>query len=116
MSVLQINALSASIISVLSGQRSLKKAKSQLASMLLQPLRQRLESFEIENPQVAKFIAKSIPAQCPFEREIFLFGRKVAHIPPMCKLNPFYEQLVSLRFRALCYLADRCGEDIQAYC
>lgn len=116
MSVLQINALSASIMSALSGKRSLKKAKSQLASMVLQPLRQRLESFEIENPQVAKFIAKSIPAQCPFERDIVLFGRKVAHIPPMCKLNPFYEQLVSLRFRALCYLADRCGEDIQAYC
>lgn len=115
MSVLQINALSASIVSVLFGKSSLKKAKS-LAPIFLQPLRQRLESFEIQNPQVAKFIAKSIPAQCPFERDIILFGRKVAHIPPMCKLNPFYDQLVGLRFRALCYLADRCGEDIQAYC
>lgn len=115
MSVLQINALSASIVSVLFDKSSQKKAKS-LASIFLQPLRQRLESFEIQNPQVAKFIAKSIPAQCPFERDIILFGRKVAHIPPMCKLNPFYDQLVSLRFRALCYLADRCGEDIQAYC
>jgi hypothetical protein len=34
----------------------------------------------------------------------------------MCKLNPFYEQLVGLRFKALCYLADVCGEDIAAYC
>ncbi|MFY8175362.1 Mo-dependent nitrogenase C-terminal domain-containing protein, partial [Planktothrix agardhii] len=27
-----------------------------------------------------------------------------------------YEELVYLRFQALCYLADECGEDISAYC
>lgn len=85
-------------------------------TLLLQPVRQRLESFEIQNPKVAKLIAKLIPAQCPFERDIMLFGRTVARIPPMCKLNPLYDQFVTLRFRALCYLADQCGEDIQAYC
>ena len=37
-------------------------------------------------------------------------------IPPLCKLNPVYEEVVYLRFRALCYLADCCGEDIQRYC
>jgi Mo-dependent nitrogenase C-terminus len=82
----------------------------------LQPLRQWLDSLEIENRKLALFIAKLIPAQCPFERDIILFGRKVAHIPPMCKLNPFYDQFVGLRFRALCYLVDRCGEDITSYC
>jgi hypothetical protein len=59
--------------------------------------------------------SKMIPAQCPFERDIKIFGRTVAHIPPLCKLNPLYDQLVGLRFRALCYLVDVCGEDIQAY-
>ncbi|MDJ0733294.1 MAG: Mo-dependent nitrogenase C-terminal domain-containing protein [Nostocaceae cyanobacterium] len=83
---------------------------------LLCPLRQWLDSLEIQNRKLAKFIAKLIPAQCPFERDIIIFGRKVAHIPPMCKLNPLYEQLVFLRFRALCYLVDQCGEDIQSYC
>jgi Mo-dependent nitrogenase C-terminus len=83
---------------------------------LLQPLRQRLDSLEIQNRKLAKFIAKMIPAQCPFERDIILFGRKIAHIPPMCKLNPLYDQFVGLRFRALCYLVDQCGEDIQSYC
>ncbi|MBW4611784.1 MAG: Mo-dependent nitrogenase C-terminal domain-containing protein [Desmonostoc vinosum HA7617-LM4] len=83
---------------------------------LLQPLRQWLDELEIQNRKLAKFIAKLIPAQCPFERDIMLFGRTVAHIPPMCKLNPLYEQLVGLRFRALCYLVDQCGEDIQSYC
>ncbi|MBF2008721.1 Mo-dependent nitrogenase C-terminal domain-containing protein [Chlorogloeopsis fritschii PCC 9212] len=83
---------------------------------LLQPLRQWLDSFDIENRQLAKFIAQLIPAQCPFERDIILFGRKIAHIPPLCKLNPFYDQFVGLRFRALCYLVDHCGEDIQSYC
>lgn len=83
---------------------------------LLQPLRQWLDSLEIQNRKFAKFIAKLIPAQCPFERDLTLFGRKIAHIPPMCKLNPLYDQLVGLRFRALCYLVDKCGEDIGSYC
>ncbi|AUT00652.1 nitrogenase [Nostoc sp. CENA543] len=83
---------------------------------LLKPLRQWLDDLEIQNRQLAYFIAKLIPAQCPFERDIVLFGRKIAHIPPMCKLNPLYDQFVGLRFRALCYLVDKCGEDIQSYC
>lgn len=83
---------------------------------LLQPLRQWLDQIEVQNRKLAKFIAKLIPAQCPFERDIVLFGRKIAHIPPMCKINPLYEELVSLRFRALCYLVDQCGEDYQSYC
>jgi hypothetical protein len=82
---------------------------------LLQPVRHWLDGIEIHDPKLARFFSKMIPAQCPFERDIKLFGRKVAHIPPLCKLNPLYEQLVSLRFRALCYLVDQCGEDIQAY-
>jgi hypothetical protein len=57
-----------------------------------------------------------IPAQCPFERDVKLFGHKIVHIPPLCKLNPIYEQLVGLRFRALSYLADDCGEDVSPYC
>lgn len=89
---------------------------SQPKSDLLQPLRQWLDDLQIHNPKLAKLIAKLIPAQCPFERDIMLFGRKIAHIPPMCKLNPLYEQFVGLRFRALCYLVDQCGEDIQSYC
>jgi len=83
---------------------------------LLKPLRQWLDQIEIHSPQIAHFLCQSIPAQCPFERDIYLFRHKVIHIPPLCKLNPLYEQLVSLRFRALCYLAEECGEDISAYC
>ncbi|MFO5439127.1 MAG: Mo-dependent nitrogenase C-terminal domain-containing protein, partial [Dolichospermum sp.] len=83
---------------------------------LLQKLRQYLDDIEIDNRQVAKLIAKLIPAQCPFERDIVVFGHKIAHIPPLCKFNPLYDQFVGLRFRALCYLVDKCGEDIQSYC
>jgi len=85
-------------------------------SDFLQPIRQKLDGMEIQNRKLAKFIAKLIPAQCPFERDIIVFGRKIGHIPPMCKLNPLYDQFVGLRFRALCYLVDQCGEDIQSYC
>lgn len=83
---------------------------------ILHPLRQRLDAIEIHNPQIAHLLCKLIPAQCPFERDVKIFGYFLFHIPPMCKLNPLYEQVVTLRFKSLCYLADICGEDITAYC
>lgn len=76
----------------------------------LQPLRNWLDNVEISDRRLAHLICKLIPGQCPFERDITLFGRTLAHIPPLCKLNPLYEQFVGLRFRSLCYLADVCGE------
>jgi len=81
---------------------------------VLHPVRQWLDEMDINTPYTAKFLCKMIPAQCPFERDIILFGHKVVHIPPMCKINPLYEQLVGLRFRALSYLADRCGLDVSS--
>lgn len=83
---------------------------------LLNPVRSWLDNLEIHDPQIAHFLCKMIPPQCPFERDITLFGRKVVHIPPLCKLNPLYEQMVGLRFRALSYLADECNEDVTPYC
>lgn len=82
---------------------------------VLHPVRFWLDNLEINTPYLARFLCQLIPPQCPFERDIMLFGRKIVHIPPMCKLNPLYEQLVGLRFRALCYLADVCKEDISRY-
>ena len=104
-------------------KRSLAKLRAlnfQLSKLLhslnlLQPVRQWLDHIEICDVKTAQFLSKAIPAQCPFERDIELFGHKIAHIPPLCKLNPLYEQLVGLRFRALCYLVDECGLDIQPY-
>jgi len=83
---------------------------------VLQPLRQWLNKVEISDPKLAHRLCKIIPAQCPFERDVKLFGHTLFHIPPLCKLNPVYEEVVGLRFRALCYLADECGEDITPYC
>jgi hypothetical protein len=80
------------------------------------PIRRWLDKVEVQNPDLAHRICQLIPAQCPFERDVKVFGRTLFHIPPMCKLNPVYDQVVALRFRALCYLADVCGEDISAYC
>ena len=83
---------------------------------LFAPLRQRLDNIEIGDRNFAHRICKLIPSQCPFEREIKLLGRTIIKIPPMCKINPVYNELVALRFRAICYLADICGEDVSAYC
>lgn len=83
---------------------------------LLQPLRHWIDRLNVKDPQFARHLCYLIPSQCPFERDVKLFGRTLFHIPPMCKINPLYEELMMLRFRALCYLADECGEDISAYC
>lgn len=81
----------------------------------LTPVRDWLDGLEVQDPRVARFLCKMIPSQCPFERDVTLFGRKIVHIPPLCKINPLYEQLVGLRFRALSYLADECKEDVSEY-
>ncbi len=83
---------------------------------VLSPVKHWLDDWEVHDPKVARFVCKMIPPQCPFERDVKLFGRKIVHIPPMCQINPLYEQLVGLRFRALSYLADDCGEDVSKYC
>ena len=67
----------------------------------LDGVREWLDQMEPSDPRVAAFIVSLIPSQCPFERDIVLFGHKLVHIPPMCKINPLYEQLVGLRFRCL---------------
>ena len=72
----------------------------------LEPLKQWLDALDPSDPAVAGFIVSLIPAQCPFERDIVLFGHKLVHIPPMCKLNPLYDQLVGLRFRCLGHLPE----------
>ena len=82
----------------------------------LRPLRNWLDNIQVSDRQLAHRLCKHIPAQCPFERDVKLFGKTLFHIPPMCKLNPLYEEVVGLRFRAMCYLADTCGEDISQYC
>ena len=82
---------------------------------ILSPVSRWIDDLSVKNPAQARYIARTIPAQCPFERELSLFGRTVMHIPPLCKLNPLYDEVVALRFRALCYLADECGEDITAF-
>ncbi|MGB3199389.1 MAG: DUF533 domain-containing protein [Nodosilinea sp.] len=80
----------------------------------LKPAREWLDQLEVHDPRLARFVCKLIPSQCPFERDVVLFKKKLMHIPPMCKINPLYDQLVGLRFRALSYLADDCGEDVTA--
>lgn len=78
--------------------------------------RQWLETVEVDDPKIAKLLCLMIPTSCPFEREIKVFEHTLVRIPPLCKLNPFYEQIVALRFKALSYLADECGEDVALYC
>ena len=81
---------------------------------ILSPLRRMVDNAQLKNARIAHIICTIIPCCCPFERSINLFGRTL-HIPPMCKLNPLYDEFVGLRFRALAYLTDVCGEDVTKY-
>lgn len=84
-----------------------KQLFSQQLERLLRPIKNWLDNLEIHDTHLAKLISTLIPASCPFKTDIALFGTTIARIPPLCKLNPFYEQFVFLRFRALGYLSDR---------
>lgn len=97
-------------------ENSMALGTQSLLNKLLQPLREYINRIEIGDRQLARWLCQLIPAQCPFERDVTLFGRKLFHIPPMCKLNPVYYELIGLRFRALSFLADECGEDVTVYC
>ncbi len=92
-----------------------KKFFWQRLQELLQPLKDWLDNLEIHHSFVAKLICQIIPPTCPFERDVKLFGYQIARIPPLCKLNPIYEQLVFLRFRSLSYLTDEGSQNISKY-
>ncbi|MBW4564560.1 MAG: Mo-dependent nitrogenase C-terminal domain-containing protein [Mojavia pulchra JT2-VF2] len=90
--------------------------KVQSNHSLLNQIQEQLELVEIRNDKLARLLCRVIPSHCPFERTVSILGRTLFHIPPLCKLNPLYEQVVSLRFKCLMYLADECGEDVTKYC
>ncbi|MEH1948047.1 MAG: Mo-dependent nitrogenase C-terminal domain-containing protein [Nostoc sp.] len=90
--------------------------KANLDNSLLNQIRYQLESVEIHNSNLARLLCKIIPSNCPFERTVKVFGRTLLRIPPLCKLNPLYEQIVTLRFKCLLYLVNECGEDARKYC
>ena len=52
------------------------------------------------NKQLAQLIVNLIPATCPFNKSFKFAGFSVT-IPSLCKLNPFYYQLINLRCVAL---------------
>jgi len=93
-----------------------EKANNNQKLDLLLPLRKWINNVEINNSQTAHRLCKLIPAQCPFARKIKLWGKTIINIPPLCKINPLYEELMMLRFRSLSYLAEECGEDVSKYC
>lgn len=81
---------------------------------LLAPFRKWLNEINVHHPKFAHFLCRLIPCECVFERDIQVFGKNY-HIPALCKLNPLYDELICLRFRALTYLVDVCGEDVKKY-
>jgi hypothetical protein len=73
----------------------------------LNQVRNWLNSIEIQNSTIAYLLCQIIPASCPFAREVKLFNHILFVIPPLCKLNPLYNQLMGLRFKSLVCLANQ---------
>ncbi|HAA29070.1 MAG TPA: nitrogenase [Cyanobacteria bacterium UBA8553] len=71
---------------------------------MLEPIKEQLNRIEVRSSSVANVICRLIPAQCPFHRTLRIGEKVLFTVPPLCKLNPLYEELMGLRFRALCYL------------
>ena len=67
---------------------------------MIKYLRHTLAAIEIHDPSLAQFLCWCIPASCPFHRTITVLGYSIS-IPPLCQLNPLYEELMGLRCRAL---------------
>jgi hypothetical protein len=80
------------------------KPSKSFAIDIFSPLRQWLNRIEFSDRQFAEKICNLIPASCPFERDVSAFGYTY-HIPALCKINPVFEEVVNLRFRALTYLS-----------
>ena len=66
-----------------------------LIDILLQPGRNFINGIDINNPKFAQKLCQLIPAQCLNARDIKFLGRTVLQIPPMCKLNHFYYEIIS---------------------
>jgi hypothetical protein len=72
---------------------------------MLNTIKQAIERIEIGNQKQANLLYNLIPSACPFARTLKL-GTFELVIPPLCKINPFYDNLMMLRFKAQCYLAE----------
>lgn len=68
-------------------------------------LRNYLNSLDVSNKAIAQVICFLIPSACPFARTLQILNRKIV-IPPLCKLNPVYDELMKLRFKALGVIHD----------
>ena len=72
---------------------------------LLRPIRRWINSITVKKTRFAHFVCRLIPCECPCKHDVILFERKLFQLPPLCKLNPLYNELVELRLRALTYLS-----------
>ena len=49
-------------------------------------------------------ILAAIPSQCPLAKRVNILGRSYLIQP--CKLNPFYDQIMNIKFKAMQRLAE----------
>jgi hypothetical protein len=57
------------------------------------------------NKLTAKLICKIIPGTCPFAKKLTLGNHKLV-IPPLCKLNPWFDRCIITRFQAQTFLEE----------
>lgn len=83
---------------------TLSQRRGPRRGVLLDRLGRWLDGIGPRHTTLARLLVWLIPARCPFERDVVIAGHKLFHIPPLCKINPLFEEVAALRFRALCLL------------
>jgi hypothetical protein len=78
-----------------------------LSSHLLAALKEQINTLEVHNIQVAKWICRVIPNTCSTGYDLRFWGRTWLHLPSLCELNPLTDELVDLRFRAADFLFEQ---------
>lgn len=79
----------------------------------LVPLRRWLNTVEVRNVTIARWICRLVPNVCSPGYDVQLFGRTWLHLPPLCKLNPVFDELIDLRFRAGDFLYEYAEAQLQ---
>lgn len=78
--------------------------------VLINRLRRWLNGIGPRHAAVARLLVRLIPARCPFERDVVIAGHTLVQIPPLCRINPLFDEVSALRFRSLCLLERRQAE------
>ncbi len=77
----------------------------------LAPFRAWINRIEVHQSWFARWVCRLVPNVCSRGYDLRCLGYTILHLPSLCKLNPLYDELLDLRFRAAEFLYEQSGSD-----